>query len=694
MTRTLVLTILALAACRTAAPEKPAAASSASLQGSAVAPPAPIDPTALDRAVSPCDDFYRFACGAWLDRTEIPPDRSTWGRGFSVLAEQNLAQQRALAETAAAGKAQPDDRYAGKVGAFYAACMDEQAVEAHGLQDLQADWKKVDEVKDPTSLGLEIARLHKRGVWPAFALASDQDAKDATQVIGVVAQGGLSLPDRDYYLSDDPRSKQIRADYEAHVARMLALSGEPEVQAKQEAAAILALETRMAQSHWTRVEMRDPQRVYNRVELAGLEKLAPRFPWKAYLDALGHPGLTTFSATTPKAVEALDTLLADVPLATWKAYLRWKILADAAGERTVPKRLVDERFAFTSKAFTGQKELQARWKHCVDQTDAALGEALGQHWVRRYFAGDAKQRTQGLVSDVEGAFGRNLGQLAWMDDATRGLAREKLVAVKNKIGYPDSWRKYDTLEVDRSSFYRSAAAGSEFEVNRDLTKIGKPLDRGEWLMSPPVVNAYYNPSMNEMVFPAGILQPPFYARPWPDAVNYGAIGMVVGHELTHGFDDEGRKFDAKGNLTDWWTAQVAKEFDHRAECVVKQFSGYEAVEGDGGDKLNGELTLGENIADLGGIKLAFAAYQAARSGKAPEAAVEGFPPEQAFFVGYAQSWCTKIRPEAARVRAKTDPHSPARWRVNGPLSNTPEFAKAFQCEAGRPMVRAERCEIW
>jgi putative endopeptidase len=690
--RTLILTVLALAACRTAAPEKPAA--STSVQTSAVAPPAPLDATAIDRAVSPCDDFYRFACGGWLDRTEIPPDRSTWGRGFSVLGEKNLAQQRALAETAAAGKAEADDRYAGKVGAFYAACMDEQAVEARGLQDLQADWKKVDEVKDARTLGLELARLHKRGVWPAFALASDQDAKDATQVIGVVAQGGLSLPDREYYLADDARSKQIRADYEAHVARMLVLAGTTEAQAKQDAAAILALETRMAQSHWTRVEMRDPQRVYNRVELAGLEKLAPRFPWKEYLQAVGQPSVTTFSTTTPKAVEQLNALVADVPPATWKAYLRWKILSDAARERTVPKRLVDERFAFTSKAFTGQKELQPRWKHCVELTDAALGEALGQHWVRRNFAGDAKQKTVQLVSEVEGAMGRDLGQLAWMDDATRARAKEKLEAVKNKIGYPDSWRKYDALEVDRSSFYKSAAAGSAFEVNRDLTKIGKPLDRGEWLMPPPMVNAYYNPSMNEMVFPAGILQPPFYARPWPDAVNYGAIGMVVGHELTHGFDDQGRQFDAKGNLAEWWTPPVAKEFDRRAECVVKQYSAYDAVEGEGGDKLNGQLTLGENIADLGGLKLAFAAYEASRAGKPPEAAVEGFTPEQAFFVGYAQSWCTKVRPEAARVRAKTDPHSPPRWRVNGPLANTPEFANAFQCGAGKPMVRSERCEVW
>jgi predicted metalloendopeptidase len=487
--------------------------------------------------------------------------------------------------------------------------------------------------------------------------------------------------------------KEIRDAYVTHVARMLTLAGVADLDAQAQAKVILALETRLAEPQWSRVELRDPKRTYNRVELDGLERLAPRFPWPRYLAELGHPDLTTFSATTPRYLERVDQLLVDEPLDGWKAYLRWKLLAENAGARTLPRRFVDESFLFTSTYFSGAKELRPRWKHCVQATQGALGEAIGQAWVRRHFGGDAKQRTQALVSDIEGAMGRSLAIAPWMDDGTRARAVEKLQAVKNKIGYPDSWRNYDALRVDRASFYRSAAAGEAFEVHRDLDKIGKPLDRGEWDMPPSIVNAYYSPQLNQMVFPAGVLQPPFFARAWPDAANHGGIGMAVGHELTHGFDDQGRQFDAQGNLRDWWTPAVAKEFERRAACVARQFDGYDAVEGEPGDKLNGELTLGENLADLGGTKLSFAAYQAGRGGK-PAPQVEGFDADQAFFVSFAQAWCTKVRPQLARVLAKTDPHSPPRWRVNGPLSNRPEFAKAFQCAAGSPMVRAERCEVW
>jgi len=683
------LAALALSACRTA-PGRPAT----STAQPAPAQPAPaVDPSMLDASVKPCDDFYAYACGGWLARTAIPPDKAVWSHSFSLIEERNLKYLRDIAEQDAAGRIDPADRYPAKVGDFWAACMDEEGIERRGTSDLAALWAQLDRVSDVRSLTREVAALHRVGVFPIFALESDQDAKDATQVIGVVEQGGLSLPDRDYYLNTDPRTIELQKAYREYVARMLALAGVPAERAAREAAAIYGLERSLAEAQWTRVEMRDPKRTYNRVELAGLERDAPHFPWKEYLAGLGHPGLTAFSVTTPKYLARLDELLQRTPPETWRAYLRWRLLATAAAERALPRAFSEERFAFQSKQFTGAKEQEPRWKHCVHATLGALGEALGQAYVRRYFGAEGKASTRKLVAGIEEAMARNLDAVPWMDAATRRRAQEKLARVDNKIGYPDTWRDYGALQVDRHSFLASLRAADAFEVNRDLSKIGKPLDRGEWHMVPPQVNAYYNPSMNEMVFPAGVLQPPFYTRGAPDAVNYGAIGMVVGHELTHGFDDQGRQFDARGNLVDWWTPGVGSEFDRRAACVERQYSGYVAVDD---VKVDGKLTLGENIADLGGLKLAFAAYQASRVGKPPEPPVAGFTPQQAFFVGYAQAWCTAIRPELARLRARTDPHSPARWRVDGPLSDLPQFREAFSCPVSSPMVRSggDRCEVW
>ncbi len=698
------LALLALASCKTSSPpagqagapegKSPAAAARVPAQATAPAPAVPgIDPAILDATVKPCDDFYRYACGGWMARTPIPPDRSRWNRSFSVIEESNLVRLREIAEADAAGKVDPADRYGAKVGAYYAACMDEAGIEARGVEHLQAAWAHIDAAADVPALAVQVARLHAHGVSAFFSIGSEQDAKDATQVIGVVEQGGLSLPDRDYYLKDDPKSAAIQQSYREHLARMLVLAGEDGPRAGCEAEAVYALERSLAESHWTRVEQRDPKRVYNRVDLVGLERAAPRFPWKDYLRDLGYPDLTAFNATTPRALTRLDEVLAKTPPATIRAYLRWKVLAAASTARALPRRFFDERFAFSSKNFTGAKEPVARWKGCVRATDEALGEALGQAFVRRYFGADGKVKSQELVAGVEAAMGKDLDGLAWMDGPTRGRAREKLAKVANKVGYPDRWRDYDALTLDRSSYFASVLAARAFEQHRQLAKIGKPLDRNEWEMSPPTVNAYYDGSMNEMAFPAGILQPPMYARGAPEAVNYGAIGVVVGHELTHGFDDQGRQYDAVGNLTDWWTPSVSAEFDRRVSCVADQFSGYTAVDE---VKLNGRLTLGENIADLGGVKLSHAAYAASRKGKPPEAPVAGFSPEQAFFLGFAQAWCESTRPEQARMYAAVDPHSPGRWRVNGPLSNLPEFAKAFSCPAGSAMVRPpeKRCEVW
>ncbi len=684
--RSLVAVLLLAGACKTGAPAAPAqtAAGEPRAQG--------LDPGLLDASVKPCDDFYRYACGGWLRTATIPPDRSTWSRGFIELREQNLARLRDIAERDASGPIDPADRYPEKVGAFWAACMDEAAVEQRGLADLRAAWARIDAVADVPALVKELGALHREGIFPVFSLSSRPDAKDATQMIGSVAQGGLSLPDRDYYVKGDAKSVEIQSAYRAHLERMLQLAGVAPAAATEQSTAIYALEKNLAEPQWTRVESRDPKRTYNRVDLPGLKRLVPDFDWTSYLAAIGHPGLTTFSTTTPKYLERVAELLRETPIATWRAYLRWRLLSSMTADRAVPRALVDERFAFQSRNFTGAKAQEPRWKLCVQETDAALGQAIGHAYVRRYFAGSAKEKTLQLVHDVERAMGRDIEGLTWMDPPTKAKAREKLAAVGNKIGYPDVWRNYDALTVDRASYFKSVLAANAFEVNRVLDKIGKPVDRKEWWMTPATVNAYYSPSFNEMVFPAGILQPPFYTQGAPDAVNYAAAGMVVGHELTHGFDDQGRRFDARGDLADWWTPSVDAEFVRRAECVAKQYDGYVSVDD---VKLNGKLTLGENIADLGGLKLAYAAYAAAHAGR-PEAPIAGFTPEQAFFIGMAQAWCTVERPEYLRLLARTDPHSPARFRVNGPLSNLPEFQGAFACPEGSPMVRpaGQRCEVW
>jgi predicted metalloendopeptidase len=577
------------------------------------------------------------------------------------------------------------------VADLYAACMDEPAIEKSGLAQLQAAWKRVEAAKDPRSLSRVLGRLHADTVPGFFGISSTQDSKDSTLVIGGLYQAGLSLPDRDYYTKQDEKSAAIRKDYLAYVEKQLAAAGMGRKQAAADAKAILALETSLAESHWTRVELRDPVRTYNRLDLPGLKKSAPHFDWDGYLDTVGLKGVTAFDVSTPKMIERLETIVRKSPPQSWRAYLRWHLLTDAAGVRALPKAMSEEAFWFKAHHFTGEKAMPDRWKHCVGLVDASMGQALGQAFVRRHFPGQAKESALGLVRGIQASMGRRIAALAWMDDATRAKANEKLAAVDNKIGYPDVWQRYDGLTVRRDAFYPSATAAAAFELKRQLAKIGKPVDRTEWGMTTPTVNAYYNPQLNEMVFPAGILQPPFYTQGANDAVNYGAIGLVVGHELTHGFDDEGRQYDAKGNLTDWWSKAVGEEFVRRADCVVKQYDAYPVLDD---VKLNGQLTLGENLADLGGLNLAYAAYQASRAGKLPEAPVGGYSAEQQLFLAHAQAWCAQIRPENARLRAATDPHSSARWRVNGPLSNVPEFAKAFQCKAGDPMVRADRCVIW
>jgi putative endopeptidase len=664
--------VLAVAGCGGAATEtaKPAAP----------AAPAPgIDEASLDRSVSPCDDFFQFACGGWLKRTEIPADRSSWGR-FQEIDERNEKLLKEVLDGAAAGKKAAFPQ-GDKVGDYYAACMAEEEIEKSAPGDLKKLLERIDAIKDVPGMAKEIAHLHLGVANPLFQARSQQDAADATQVILGVDQGGIGLPDRDYYT--EARFEKERAGYQAHVAKMLELAG-----IRGDAKTILRIETGLATASMKRVDRRDPHKIYHRIELKGLVEKAPKFPWAAYLGELGHPGITQINVAVPEFAQAVSQMVDQVPMADWKLYLKWHAIHGLASQLSKP--FVDENFRFFGQTLNGVKELEPRWKRCLHATDAALGEALAQPFIARTFGDDGKKETQQMIVAVEQAMGQNLAGLSWMDDPTRAQAKGKLGEIANMVGFPDKWRNYDSLKIVRSSHVMNFIAANEFETHRDLGKIGKPVDRGEWQMTPPTVNAYYEPALNEMVFPAGILQPPFFDRAAPAAVNYGAIGMVMGHELTHGFDDEGRQYDGKGNLRDWWSKSVNAEFEKRAACVAEQFSGYVPIDD---LHLDGKLTLGENIADLGGLKMAHAAFQATHPGRA-DAKAGAFSDEQLFFLGYAQSWCAKRRPENEKMRVTTDPHSPPRFRVVGPLSNLPEFGSAFQCKPGDKMVRPQQCVVW
>jgi putative endopeptidase len=672
----LLLVLALVAACATPAPATNSSDAHESIG---------IDLTAIDRAVNPCDDFYRFACGGWLARTEIPPDRPRWNRSFSEIEERNDVVLRKILEDLAAGKAAPTP-YGDKLSMFWRACMDEPKIESTADADLARLLKDLDDgVHDVSSLERTVARMHLGVADAAFAFGSQQDFKDATLMIGVADQGGLGLPDRDYYLKPDAKFQDIREKYVAHIQKMLEFAGTPAAEAAKQAQAIMGLETRLATASMPRADRRDPKNIYHRIELAGLEKTAPQFPWKAYLADLGYPGVTAINVTVPGFFETLSKELASTPIADWRVYLRWHVIHALAP--TLSKRYVDENFLFFDKTLQGTAEQLPRWKRCVMATDRGLGEALGQPFVRETFGEKGKAETVAMVRQIEAAMNRDLVGLSWMDDPTRQKAFDKLRAIANKIGYPDKWRNYDALEVT-DSFVKNRINAAAFETRRELGKIGKPVDRTEWRMTPPTVNAYYSASLDEMVFPAGILQPPFFIRDAVAAVNYGGIGMVMGHELTHGFDDQGRKFDAVGNLVDWWSPDSGREFEKRAACVKEQFDGYTVL---GDVHLNGKLTLGENIADLGGIKLAHSGWRAEH----PTPAKLGeFADDQLFFLGVGQVWCGKERDDFLRMMVTVNPHSPSEFRVNGPLSNTPAFAQAFGCQAGQKMVRANACTVW
>jgi predicted metalloendopeptidase len=641
------------------------------------------DTANLDKTCKPCDDFYRFAMGGWIAANPVPPEYSTWG-SFTVLLDKNQQGLRTILEAAKA--AGSNER---KIGDFYASCMDTTAIDAAGAKPIEVELLNIAQIKNGVDLQAEMAKLQESGIDAMFRFSSRQDAKDSTQVIATANQGGLGLPDRDYYLREDEKSKKLRDDYVKHVAKMFELLGDPGEKSATEAGTVMTIETAMAKASMSNVDRRDPNKTYHRMKLTGLRALTPSFSWEAYFRATGHPQLSETNVAQPDFFKALDAQLTSTQLDDWKTYLRWHLVdATAPG---LSDKFVAEDFEFHGKTLRGAKEILPRWKRCVQATDRNLGEALGQLYVQKYFPPEAKAHVLEMVNNLIAALHDDLQTLPWMGPETRAQATAKLEAFGVKMGYPDKWRDYSALKIDRASYMQNELRGAEFEFQRQLNKVGKPVDRTEWGMTPPTVNAYNRSSMNEIVFPAGILQPPFYDPKADDAVNYGGMGAVIGHEITHGFDDQGSKFDAKGNLKDWWTADDLKNFKERSQCVSDQFDGY-VVDGDLHE--NGKLVLGESIADLGGLTISYAAYEKSIEGKPRPPDKDGFTPEQRFFLGWAQVWGANMRLENARLLTNTDPHPLPRFRGNGPLSNMAEFAKAFGCKKGEAMVRGQACKIW
>ena len=649
--------------------------------GRAAAAPSGIEIDALDRKIDPCTDFYQFACGGWIAKNPVPADRRSYGR-FAELQERNFTLLRRILEAPGAD----GDRK--KAADFYAACMDEAAIETAGLRPIAPDLATIDEILNPDDLPVLIAHLHAYGVPVLFRFGAQTDLDDATNAIASIDQAGLALPDRDYYLKTDQRSTELRDKYVAVIQKTLTLAGEPAEQASTDAKAVLSIETALATAMLDRVKRRDPASTQHHMTINELQALSPNFNWRKYAAASEAPPLPTINVAVPDYLRALNQLISASAMGDLKAYLRWQVLHESA--EFLPKAFADADFEFFSRTLTGQQEQQPRWRRCVTETDSRLGEALGKAFVEETFSPKAKADTLQMVQDIKNAMRQDIDAAPWMSGETKKAAMVKLEAVVDRIGYPDAWRDYSSIRITRDDAFGNRQRTQLFDRKRTLAKIGQPVDRSEWSMTPPTVNAYYSPDRNNINFPAGILQPPFYRSGRDAAVNYGAAGAVIGHELTHGFDDQGRKFDGQGNLRDWWTAADGKAYEERASCVADQYSGYTV---DGETHVNGRLTLGENTADNGGLRLALMAYLAGPGAK-NQSKVDGFTPEQRVFLGWAQVWCENARPEAERLKAATNPHASNKYRVNGPTSNMPEFAKAFSCKANAPMVRPSACRVW
>ncbi len=651
------------------------------------------DRSAIDMTADPCVDFNQFACGNWIKNNPIPADQTRWGR-FNELADRNTYL---LYQELSAAAAAPKSPLQVKYGNYFAACMNVDAVDKLGAQPLQPELKAISSLSDKKQLAALDIELQKKFATTAFFdVRVTQDQVDSTKQILATGQGGLTLPDRDYYLTDDARSKTLRDQYVAHITKMFVLLGDTQDVATKEAASVLSIETALAKGSMSRLDMRDPAKRYHILTVAQVQDLSPDFNWALYLAGVNMKTVATLNVSSPGYVKTVNEVIEAQNLPAIKSYLRWHALHGAAPMLSKP--FVDENFNFFSATLSGQKEQTPRWKRCVRTTDAALGEAVGQDWVKQYFPPDAKANMEKLVAALEKAMAEDIRTIGWMSDATKVEARKKLDAFRDKVGYPDTWRDYSALTVKRDDFLGNEERNRIFETARNHAKLGKPVDEKEWSMTPPTVNAYYSPPMNDINFPAGILQPPFYDNAADPAVNFGGIGVVIGHEMTHGFDDQGSKYDATGNVRQWWTAEDRKNFDSRTDCVANEYSGFKVAEG---QNLNGKLTLGENTADNGGIRIAFQALQETIA-QHPETALagytngekDGFTPAQRFFIAFGQVWCGNQTEQSARVLAKTDPHSTGEWRTKGTVQNFEEFGKAFSCKVGQPMMPVQACRVW
>jgi putative endopeptidase len=653
------------------------------------------DLTAIDKTADPCTDFYQYACGNWVKSNPIPADQVRWMRSFSLVSERNrylLWQQ--LDSAASNPKSALEKQY----GDYFGACMNTGLVEQKGLKPLEPAFKRIDALKDAHKLATLIGELAAEGSPTSlFNFGIEQDEKDSSKQIAGIGQGGLSLPDRDYYLVDSKHFQEIRQQYVEHVTKMFTLAGDTPEQAAKEATAVMEIETALAKASMARVDLRDPAKVYHIYTVTDFQKLTPDFDYSFYFSAVKVRPFETLNVATPDFFKGLNDLIAKEPIDAWKSYFRWRTLHGSASN--LPKAFFDENFGFFGKTLAGQKEPTPRWKQCTSMTDHALGEAVGQDWVKLHFPPAAKASMDQLVAALEKSLGDDIKTLPWMTDATKKAAEEKLGMIRNKIGYPEKWRDYSALKVERGDLIGNLNRSAVFERAWELDHLGKPVDEKEWGMTPPTVNAYYDPSMNDINFPAGILQQPFFDFTADPAVNFGGIGVVIGHEMTHGFDDEGSQFDGKGNLREWQTPDDRKAFTERTDCLANEYGSFDAAPAKGetpAQKLNGKLTLGENTADNGGLRIAYMALldTLATQGKAIHDKIDGYTEAQRYFLGFAQVWCENRTEEVARQSALTDAHSPGRWRVNGSVQNFDEFGKAFGCAKGQPMVPVNSCRVW
>jgi putative endopeptidase len=656
----------------------------------------------VDKSLDPCQDFYAYACSKWNAANPIPADQVAWGTGSGLQYWNENILREALQKAAVASTNRTD--YEQKIGDYWAACADESGIEAAGTRDLKVGLERIDQLKNKSQLADQVAHVHMAvpGAWDGddnqtraalLGFGQQQDYDDAAKVVASIDQGGLGLPNRDFYIKDDGKSKEIRGLYESHISKMLVLSGESAQQATADAKTIIAIESAMAQAQMDNVARRDPKNLNNKMSLEQVQALTPSFDWKQYMEAVhAPPSSPHYLVSSPQFFRSLEPLIQQHSVDDWKVYLRWHLIHGSAPY--LGKAFVDENWTFYSHTLLGAKQQLPRWRRCVRAADRDLGMALGQAYVAAAFPPESKQRTVAMVHDIEHALDQDITNIDWMQPATKEQARIKLHAIEDKIGYPDHWRDYSSVKITRTSYLDNVHEATAFEFHRQLDKIGKPVDREEWGMTPPTINAYYSSQLNTINFPAGILQPPYFDSQMEDAVNYGSIGMVIGHELTHGFDDEGRKFDAQGNLRDWWTAADAKAYEQRGECIANEYT-QEIPEA--GVKQNGHLTQGEDTADNGGLRLAFMATtnKLQSEGKSVDAKdADGWTPRQKFFLSYANEWCQQYRPELMRTAVLTNPHSIPKYRVNNVVSNMPEFQQAFSCKKGSPMVRANQCRVW